>query len=223
MIPAIMFKWFYLFFIYLCVIITSSSYHVCEIWNVCAFDWNLLTWRILDHIFAWYGLTLTPVHVFLPEIYLAQRNDNYHNDVLDIETSSYNLHGTKKSKKYTRYYKTFITFFLAFLNVLLLIEIIYFSNGMIDGFPTPQLVIFGTTIVGIIIIRFGIYKLNGSISLWIIFCPKIKNPSFLLFSLVTLGIATAFFVIKEDPDGITHGEWHYFGSFTGGIFMLSLL
>lgn len=222
MIPALMFKWFLLFFVYLCIFITSTIYHVCENIYSCAFGWDVITWRILDHIFAWYGIALSLLHVCLPEIYMVSQNELSENYIFVSNYKSHDSKEIKISSNYTKNYKVLLNFFLAFLNILILTEIVYFSNGMIDSFPVPQITILLTTIIGILLIRFFIYKLKKSSRWTTIFCPPIKNPALIIFSLVVLAIASNFFIVKEDSRGITHGEWHYFSSLAGGLMILSL-
>lgn len=222
MIPAFIFRWFYLFLIYLCVIITSTTYHVCENLNICAFGWEIITWRKLDHIFAWYGIAISFVHVFLPEIYLSYKGNLsiFHNGIYNRFAKNKNIH--HKHDKIRDTYYTLLQFFLAFVNVLLLVEIIYFSNGMIDSFPLPQIIIFASMILGVLGIRIIIYKILYIENKKTSYCPKFKNISFLILSIPVLILASLFFVIKEDPDSIIHGLWHYFGSLTGGLLLLSL-
>jgi hypothetical protein len=221
---AFYYHWFYLGFIYLFVIITSTTYHICENLHSCLFSWEVSTWRSLDHIFAWFGICLSLVYVFNPEIYRWTFRHPTHGDLMDTKTEDcMDERLDKRTKMMTLNIScfTFMKFFFALTNSLILIEIVYFSTGMVEGFPIPQAVIFGTVIFAIIILRFIIVTTHHKGNLKH-YCSNQINPLFMMMALIILVFAVLTFLSTEDANGILHGLWHFFGALTGGLVMLSL-
>lgn len=197
------YTWYYLFFLYLAVIFTSTSYHVCENLDSCLFGWSIKEWRILDHIFAFCAIVTTLIYVFNPEFYTSKK------------AKMYKIWWFKSKKTTSLAYN----FWLSFTNVLLLIEIIYFSTTMVDAFPVPQLVIGLSTFVCLIICR--ILRVVGFKNNF--FCPKQVNVAIFGSSLLFLAFGILTFMMPEDPDGILHGLWHFFSSLSGGLLLMSVL
>lgn len=213
--------WFKIGFLYLGVFLTSSMYHFCSNADICDYGWSIQQWRILDHIMAWYALVLTPIYGINPEAY-------------PTKTHSYKRYGSKNNsykqlanahfKYYRRLKFDIYELILNFFEVLLLIQIIYFSNNLIDDIIVPTSVIVATLILGLIIPRCVLYFRRDyrKMSEHFNFFGNYFHPLCLGYALFAGILALVFFMLKEDKKGIFHGLWHTFGSLCGAIFIISI-
>jgi hypothetical protein len=135
MICSFILGWNYLAFFHLSVVLTSGGYHLCENTSICIFGWSMLMWRSLDHVVAWYALALTLIYCF--------NSENFPHKML-----------RNKKQVITKYIFidrfSFYAIFIDFLQVILLIQIIYFSFIMVNAEPVPQIVMTCTLVFGII-------------------------------------------------------------------------
>lgn len=130
--------WYLLGFLHLCVIVTSTMYHFCLNANLCAFGWASSSWRILDHIFAWYALAITTIRIFNYERYPFLSDSGVPKFVV---INAFSL----------------FVVLVDFLEVLQLIEILYFSSTMVDSVIVQESVILGTLVIGLIVTRIVYY------------------------------------------------------------------
>lgn len=216
--------WYKIGFLYIGVFLTSSMYHFCENVNICDYGWGIQQWRILDHIMAWYALVSTPIYGINPEAFPTKTHSNK-------KDGSKNGHYKKMAKNHFKYYKTikFGTYelLLNFFDVLLLTQIVYFSNNLIDDVLVPQIVILSTLVLALIVPRIVLYLthkylFHGNMKKSFIFFGNAFNSMYLVYALVLGILAAIFFILKEDKQGIFHGLWHLFGSLTGTVFIISI-
>jgi len=210
--------WNFLAFFYVGVTTTSFFYHLCENTQICVFGWPLITWRILDHIAAWYSLAITFLIVFNSDKYSHRTyNGKLHHIYVDKFSPDY--------------------IFLDFIHVTLFFEIIYFSTSMINAYPVPQIVISSTLVFGVLVSRVlsvlfihtsKRYKDGEKETIKLKkhkkckgLCPKF-HLTFFVISILFLIIAIVLFIVYDDADGVAHGLWHAFGALSGLLLLLSV-
>jgi len=171
---------------------------------------------MLDHITAWYGITMTLLYCFNQEYYLIGTN------------MKPKLTSSLRSVPLRKQQRSYVSI-LEISSALILVEIVYVSIGAIDSTALSSGLVFGTLIVCVLTSRLILYfSIDGHES------KKIYKKSFLtytkhhfhvgFFALAMLMILIAFplFLIGTDVDYIGHGLWHQFGAIAGCLLLLSV-